>query len=71
MSITSIKKATKVQTFNITHTECYENKFCQFIENVYFCNRKPTAWLTERKRIFSIPSDRETWTLSQKCKKSE
>lgn len=51
MSKISIKKTTKVQTFNITHTECYENKFCQFIENVYFCNRKPIVWFTERKRI--------------------
>lgn len=32
MNKTSIRKATKAQVFNITHTECYENKFCQFTE---------------------------------------
>ena len=40
-------------------------------KKLYLCTRKPTVWFTERKHFFSIPSDRETWTLSQKCKKSE
>lgn len=53
MSKTSIKKTTKIQVFNVTHTGSYENKFCQFFQNVYFCNRKPTVWFIERKRIFA------------------
>lgn len=49
------KKTTTVQTFNVTYTRNCKIKFCQLTENAYFCSRKPTAWFTERKRVFSIP----------------
>jgi hypothetical protein len=54
MSIADIKKATTFQTFNVTDTRNYKNKFCQFTKNAYLCTCKRGEIRLPKRVLFAL-----------------